>query len=135
MELIRNIETAILERLAACIPGVAVEQGGSDPSSYKPNHPKGALVVYFTGANFYTPLNYNDLTQKIAYQFAVSVYKKELHGNDGAYALLQQAQEALTGCTILKNKLAPLSVRLVNCRKGLWHYEAKFEICLPATAL
>ena len=135
MELIRNIETAILERLAACVPGVAVEQGGSDPSSYKPNHPKGALVVYFTGANFYTPLNYNDLTQKIAYQFAVSVYKKELHGNDGAYALLQQAQEALTSCTILKNKLAPLSVRHVNCRTGLWHYEAKFEICLPATAL
>ena len=135
MELIRNIETAILERLAACVPGVAVEQGGSDPSSYKPNHPKGALVVYFTGANFYTPLNYNEKKKKIAYQFAVSVYKKELHGNDGAYALLQQAQEALTGCTILKNKLAPLSVRLVNCRKGLWHYEAKFEICLPATAL
>ena len=135
MELIRNIETAILERLAACVPGVAVEQGGSDPSSYKPNHPKGALVVYFTGEKLYTPLNYNDLTQNSAYQFAVSVYKKELHGNDGAYALLQQAQEALTGCTILKNKLAPLSVRLVNCRKGLWHYEAKFEICLPATAL
>ena len=116
MKLIQDIETAILARLSGCIPSVAVEQGGSDPSSYKPNHPKGAL-------------------QKIAYQFAVSVYKKELHGNDGAYALLQQAQQALAGCTILKNKLAPLSVRLVNCRKGLWHYEAKFEICLPATAL
>ncbi len=131
MKSIKDVEDAIIARLKAQIPDVSVEKTQDEPSRYKLDHPKGAVVVYYTGSNFFSPLSYAALEQKTSYQFAVSVFVKDLHGNDGAYELLLRVKEALGGYSIFQNKLVPLSIRLVNSRKSLWHYEAKFEICLP----
>lgn len=131
MQKIVELENAIIKRLQETITDVAIEKSGVDPMRYKLTHPKGAVLVHYLGSSFFVPSSYNALEQKMTYQFAVSLFVRELHGNTGAYELLQAVKDSLSGYKIFKNKLLPLSIRLVKAAKGLWNYELKMELSLP----
>lgn len=91
---INELQTAVLDRLTGLMTDVKCElfpEGGS----YKLNNPNGAILIFYSGADFDLPDSRN--VQRVRHNIALTVIAKNLHNNNGVLSLVAEAKEALSG--------------------------------------
>lgn len=114
---------AIVARLKAKVPALAVEYFPDRPADYRLNHPLGALLVSYPGSRFDETVDTAAVVQPRRIHFSVTVVLRQLNGRGGAIDVLDQARVALVGfrppdC----RKLAAVSETFLGEEAGLWQY-------------
>lgn len=130
---IAEVETAIIGKLRSGIEDVAVEPFPDKPSEYALIHPKGALLVSFSGSTFSDPKPTEVIVQDRRMEFDVTVATKNLRTHTGAYALLEAARVTLTGYQIPgASKIYPRREGFISEKSGTWQYGIRFALTTPA---
>ena len=105
---------AIIAQLKVKLPNLAVEYFPERPDDYRLNHPKGALLVHYPGANFTPPSDTGFVVQEREMVFTITVIMRQLNGRDGAVNVLDEL------------KLALIGFKPPNCRRKCWARHEKF---------
>lgn len=120
------LEGAYLERLAARVPGVAVEAYGPAYRDYPLAHPVGALLVVFTRAEYDEPGDTGDVVQARTLVFdIIAVARDAASGAPHAPALemLEEARRALAGARVPGfGKTRVKRERFLEHANGEWKY-------------
>lgn len=114
---------AIVARLKAKLPTLAVENFPERPLDYRLNDAVGALLVSYPGSRFDATVNTAAVVQPRRIHFSVTIVARELNGRGGAIDVLDQVRAALVGfrppdCL----KLAAVSETFLGEEAGLWQY-------------
>ena len=122
-----EIVVAIKGRLAAKLPGLAVEYFPDRPDEYRLNHPKGALLVSYLGSRFGDVADIEIVAQERTAKFSVTVLLRQLNGNGGAIDVLDQVRLAVAGfrppdC----RKVWIVGERYLGESTGIWQYAVDF---------
>lgn len=108
MAMTLTIIDAVVARLRAAFPDLAVEYFPDKPSEYRLNHPKGALLVSYISAKYDEPIDTSAIVQPCTLKYAITVSLRQLNGKDGAVAVLTRLRAALVG------------YKPPNCRRKSW---------------
>lgn len=131
--MIEEIENSIIDRLKAKIQGLLVEAFPEKPSEYKLLHPKGALLVSFSGSVFSDPQPTDVIVQDRKMEFDVTIATRDLRGHKGAYTFLEAARIALTGYQIAGcSKIYPRREGFISEANKTWQYGIRFALTMPA---
>ena len=118
-----EIVVAIKGRLAAKLPGLAVEYFPDRPDEYRLNHPKGALLVSYLGSRFGDVADIEIVAQERTAKFSVTVLLRQLNGNGGALDISGQVILALAGFRAPDcKKMWIVAERYLGETAGLWQY-------------
>jgi hypothetical protein len=118
---------AIQARLKAQFPQLAVEYFPDEPEKYRLNHPKGALLISYIGAQYGPPKSAGAMVQEAMPVFAVTVTMRKLNGNDGAIDALDALRPKLQGFKVPGCKPFRLMAdRFLGETSGLWQYALDF---------
>ena len=109
-----TIIDAVVARLKAAFPDLAVEYFPDKPAEYRLNHPKGALLVSYLGAKYFDPIDTSAIVQPAVVKFAITATLRQLNGKDGAVAVLTRLRSALIG------------YKPPNCRRKVWAVGEQF---------
>jgi hypothetical protein len=90
-----DIIGAVVDRLKARRPELAVEFFPEKPSEYRLNHPKGALLVSYAGSRFGALADTGFVAQKRDIRLTITVVMRQLNGRGGAVEAVDAAREAL----------------------------------------
>lgn len=123
----KAILLAVADRLKSQVPGVAVELYPDNPSAWRLNHPRAALLVDYRGSQYGEVVDTGIVAQGRDVSLGVSVVARTLHDAYGALLLTDAVRMALLGqrwpdCH--KARLA--SERSVSHEAGIWIYELVF---------
>ena len=77
-----TIIDAVVARLKAAFPDLAVEYFPDKPAEYRLNHPKGALLVSYLGAKYDEPIDTSAIVQPAVVKFAITATLRQLNGPD-----------------------------------------------------
>lgn len=118
-----DIIDAVVARLKAKIPQLAVESFPDRPAEYRLNHPKGALLVSYLGSQFDATVDLTYITQPRTLKLSVTVILRQLNGKGGAVDVVDAVRLALVGfrppdC----RKLFAVSEKFLGETAGLWQY-------------
>ena len=109
-----TIIDAVVARLKAAFPDLAVEYFPDKPAEYRLNHPKGALLVSYLGAKYDEPIDTSAVVQPAVIKFAITATLRQLNGKEGAVAVLTRLRSALIG------------YKPPNCRRKVWAIGEQF---------
>ena len=109
-----TIIDAVVARLKAAFPDLAVEYFPDKPAEYRLNHPKGALLVSYLGAKYDEPIDTSAIVQPAVVKFAITATLRQLNGKDGAVAVLTRLRSTLIG------------YKPPNCRRKVWAVGEQF---------
>ncbi|MEW5970224.1 MAG: Gp37 family protein [Pseudomonadota bacterium] len=125
---IEILETAIVNRLKTAITDVKVEAIPDDPQNYKLLHPKGAILVHYSGSKFKAPDLVDYIAQDRYVTFDVFLSIRGLRNNNGAYNYLETTKSLLTGfSTDDIGKMYPIDESFQGQDNGLWHYYIRIQ--------
>ena len=125
---IKDLESAIVNTLKEALPDLLVEAYPDNPSSFKMIHPKGAVLVHYSGSKFNPSLFEEVIVQerKLTYDFII--LSRSLRGNSGIYETMDKIREALTGFQYDDTtKFYPIDEEFILEENGLWQYGMRFE--------
>lgn len=118
---------AAADRLKAQVPGVGVELYPENPSAWRLNHPRAALLVDYRGSDYGELADTGIVVQGREIRLGVSVVARTLHDAYGALMLTDAARVALLGQVLPDcRKLRLVSERFVSQEAGIWIYELVF---------
>jgi len=122
------IVDALVQRLKAAFPDMAVEDFPDKPDEYRLNHPKGALLVSYLGAKYEAPLDAGLVVQDATPKFSATATLRRLNGPDGAVAILARMRQALQGFKPpgCQRKVWLLAERFLGENAGIWQYALDF---------
>ena len=133
---IDTVERAIIDRLKSRLPDVLVEPFPDNPAEYRLTHPKGAVLVSFSGSTFSAPDATDVIVQDRKMEFDVTVATKNLRAqgaHQGAYVLLEATRIALTGYKIPGyTRIYPKRDGFIAEAGGTWQYGVRFALTAPA---
>jgi hypothetical protein len=127
---IETIETDIINKLKTEIPDLKVEGFPDRWNEYRMIHPKGAILVQYTGSRFVdTELGFQSVQQLRNLEFGIVLIIKGLRDRTGAYTYIDSIVSTLTGfeptdCL----KMYPVSDDFLAEENGVFYYELKFII-------
>lgn len=125
---ITDFEKAIIDKLKENITDMAVEAYPDNPDTYKLIHPKGAILVHYSGSKFLNPMYEEVIIQERKINYDIIIVAKSLRGNGGIYETMDKVRETLTG---FKNqdtlKMYPIDEEYIHQDNGLWQYGMRFE--------
>ncbi len=115
---------ALVDRLKAAFPDMAVEYFPDKPDEYRLNHPKGALLVSYLGAKYQTPVDTTMVVQDATVKFSVTAQLRQLNGGDGAVAVLTRLRLALLGFKPpdCRRKVWAVAEHFLGEKAGIWQY-------------
>lgn len=125
---ITTLETAIVNKLKQALPDLLIEAYPDHPSSFKMIHPKGAVLVHYSGSKFLPSLFEEVIVQERKVSYDLIILNRSLRGNGGIYDTMDKVREALTGFqTEDTTKFYPLEEEFILEENGLWQYGMRFE--------
>ena len=125
---IKELETAIVNKLKAALTDLLVEVYPDNPSSFRMIHPKGAVLVHYSGSKFNPSLFEEVIVQERKLTYDLIVLNRSLRGNSGIYETMDKTREALTGFQYDDTtKFYPIDEEFILEENGLWQYGMKFE--------
>lgn len=125
----KPILEAVAARLQAQVPGVEVALYPDNPSTWRMNHPRAALLVDYRGSRYGAPVDVGIVSQEREIVIGVSVVARSLHDAYGALLLTDAARLALLGQRLPDcRKVRLASERFVSQEAGLSIYELVFEV-------
>lgn len=118
-----QIVDAVVARLKAKLPQLAVEFFPDRPAEYRLNHPKGALLVSYPGSQFGETVDVTYIAQPRDVKLSVTVVLRQLNGKGGAIDMADAVLRALVGwrppdC----RKVRAVGVKFLGESAGLWQY-------------
>ncbi|WP_369951985.1 Gp37 family protein [Ralstonia syzygii] len=118
-----EIIDALVQRLKAKLPQLAVEYFPDKPADYRLNHPRGALLVSYLGSQFDKTVDVTYIAQPRTVKLSVTVILRQLHGRGGAVDVVDDVRRALIGwkppdC----RKVWAVSDKFLGETAGLWQY-------------
>ena len=123
----KAILLAVADRLKSQVPGVAVELYPDNPSAWRLNHPRAALLVDYRGSQYGKVVDTGIVAQGRDVSLGVSVVARTLHDAYGALLLTDAVRIALLGQRWPDCRKARLaSERFVSHEAGVWIYELVF---------
>jgi len=124
MGLTSEILAAVLARLTALLPGLAVDFFPERPTDYRLNHPVGALLLSYLGGRFGTPEDVGFVLQERTVKLSVTVVMRQLNGRNGAIDACDAVRLALVGFEPphCRRKLYVLDEKYLGEVSGLWQY-------------
>lgn len=127
MPTIEAIEQAVMDRLHAAIPTVAVEGWPDRPEAYVLKHAVGALLVRYAGSRFGKPEPTDVVVQTQTPKIEVAALTRALRTHKGVYALLGAVRRALTGFRAAGcSAMYPMSETFTDYADGVWQYTIEF---------
>lgn len=127
---------AFLERLKDTFgPQLAIELFPEDPSKYRLNHARGAVLVAYGRSRFGSSEATDAVFQARDLVFRLTLVFRQLNGANGAVAHLDHVRECLTGwypphCDM---PCRPVAEQFIGQVQGLWQYG--LDIATQATQL
>ncbi len=120
---------AVVARLRQKIPTLTVEYFPESPAEYRVNHPRGALLVSYTGSQFEQPRDLTFVAQARTLRLSITVILRQLNGRGGAVDVLDAVRAALAGFTPpdCRRKLWAQSEQFLGETAGLWQYAVDFS--------
>ena len=119
--MIREIEAALVARIAERIPDLHVAAFPDKPESFRMQHPVGAVLVAFGRESYSKPRALDLVVQERRIEWDVSVLTRNLRTHVGAYAVLDALRLALTGWRVEgAGKLRPVRADFVDQKQGVW---------------
>lgn len=119
------IENAIYEKLLTDITDYSVEKYPDDPMNYKLLHPKGAVLVKWSGENRTEP---KIIQQGIIHKFTISIVSRNLRTNTGAYGIIKEIQESVTALNDYGLRIYKLSSREIGYDDKKWYHESVYLV-------
>lgn len=120
------LEAAYRERLAARVPGVAVEAYGPAYRDYPLAHPVGALLVVFVRAEYGEPGDTGDVVQTRTLVFDVIAVARDAAGgapHSAALGMMEEARRTLAGARVPGfGKTQVRRERFLEHADGQWKY-------------
>jgi hypothetical protein len=115
---------ALVDRLKAAFPDLAVEYFPDKPDEYRLNHPKGALLISYLGAKYQAPVDTTVVVQDATVKFSVTAQLRQLNGGDGAVAILTRLRLALLGFKPpdCRRKVWAVAEHFLGEKAGIWQY-------------
>lgn len=118
-----QIIDAVVARLKAKLPQLAVEYFPDRPAEYRLNHPKGALLVSYPGSQFGDTVDVTYIAQPRTVKLSVTVLLRQLNGKGGAVDVVDDVRRALVGwrppdC----RKVWAVSEKFLGESAGIWQY-------------
>lgn len=130
--MIGEIETAIVERLAARLTGVKVEAFPDKPDTYKFHHPKGTVLVAFGRATYSAPRAIDIVVQERRIEWDITLLMRNLRDHAGAYPVLDAIRLILTGWrTCGAGKLMPVREQFLDQHQGVWTFALTMAHTIP----
>lgn len=121
------LEAAVMARLTARLPDLAVEAYPDDPDGYRLNHPVGALLVRYHGSKYGPLLDAGIVVQERRLAIEVTLVMRCLNGKEGVYGALEEVRQALAGhAPPAFGKLVPIGDEFLGEGGGEWRYAIDF---------
>lgn len=121
--MIMDLETALVNRLAAALPMVEVLAYPAPAEQYTLAHPCGAVLVGYSKSTYGAPEPTDLLVQTRKMTFKITVLARDLHSDTGAYRFLETARTVLAGWKPENaHKVVPVRDRFVSLDDGVWRY-------------
>lgn len=119
---------AVIARLQLRIPRVVVEYFPEKPSTYRLNHPLGALLVGYGGSRYGQTQLPDAIMQDRDVAITVTIVMRQLNGRDGAVQLLDETRAALLGCRLPGTTAGLRAIKddFLGEVVGLWQYAIDF---------
>lgn len=125
---INDFEKAIIDKLKDNITDVAIEAYPDNPDTYKLIHPKGAILVHYSGSKFMPSLYDEVIIQQRKLTYDIIILAKSLRGNGSIYETMDKVRETLTGFKYQDAiKMYPIDEEYIHQENGLWQYGMRFE--------
>jgi len=121
--MILDLETALVNRLAAALPMLHVQAYPEQPAAYTLKHPRGAVLVGYGRSAYGDPEASGLIVQTRRMEFDITVISRDLRSHGGAYGYLEAARIALTGWRPEgAGKTVPVRDRFLGVHGGMWRY-------------
>lgn len=118
---------AVVERLRTKLPALAVEYFPEQPTDYRLNHSRGALLVSYPGSQFGDTVDAAIIAQPRTVKLSITVILRQLNGRGGAVDVLDLVRLALVGFRLPDcRKMRAVSEKFLGESAGLWQYAADF---------
>lgn len=125
---IKNLEAAIVNRLKTTLPDLLVEAYPDNPSTFKMIHPKGAVLIHYSGSKFNSSLFEEVIIQERKLTYDLIILNRSLRSNGGIYETMDKIRESLTGYQYdPTTKFYPIDEEFILEENGLWQYAMRFE--------
>ena len=127
--MLKEIEDAIVARLAPIEVGMDALKIVNSPKSGRANH-KGQLLVYFAGKRAEGEPFSKPIVQQQVYRYSITVKLKDLRGHENAYPFLERIEELLTGFKPIEQAgwMFSESIEFVFLEEGFWFYSMSFAV-------
>ena len=119
--MIREIEAALVARIAERIPDLHVAAFPDKPESFNLHHPAGAVLVAFGRETYSRPRALDVIVQERRIEWDISILTRNLRTHVGAYEVLDALRLALTGWRPEgSGKLRPVRAEFLDQKQGVW---------------
>lgn len=118
-----EIIDAVVKRLQVKLPWLAVEYFPEKAADYRLNHPRGALLVSYSGSRYEATKDTCFVSQPRGLRLTVTVLMRQLHGRGGAVDVVDGVRLALLGwCAPDCRKAHIASDKFLGETAGIWQY-------------
>jgi len=103
---------------------LSIELFPEDPSKYRLNHPRGAVLVGYGRSRFGPSEALDAVFQARAMVVPLTLVFRQLNGRDGVIEYLDRVRLQLTGWTAphCDQAMRPLEERFIGQLQGVWQY-------------
>jgi len=125
---ILSIENEIISKLQSNITDLKIEGFPEKPEEYQLLHPKGAILVSYTGSVFSEPDGFIDVAQVDTMEFALLLLIRGLRDKNGAYNYIDSIKNILTGFQPTGcKKMYPTDIGFLKEENSVWYYTIGFK--------
>jgi hypothetical protein len=126
---IKDVEDAIINKLKADITDLQIEGFPEDYDQYQFLHPKGAILVAYSGSDYTKSAVLDRVSQIQTLHFDILLISRGLRTHTGAYTYLDQIRASLTGYQPTGlSKVYPTKEEFVDQETGIWRYNISVSV-------
>lgn len=116
-----------LAQVQAALPELEASLFPAVPTTFRLNHPLGAVLLAYPGSTSGGPMLMGRVEQERTVRLGFTLVTRQLWGNDGAATLLDRLRAALVGWRPADcEPVYAVNDRLLQEDAGLWWYSAEF---------
>lgn len=130
--MIREIEEAIVARLAGSLEKLHVAAFPDRPDAFKMSNPNGAVLVAYGREVYSKPRDLSLVVQDRRIEWDISILTRNLRSHVGAYDVLDAVRMVLTGWRALgASKLMPVRAEFIDQSQGVWTHMLTMTHSIP----
>lgn len=127
---IETTEAAIVARLKDVGLAYDVQPYPEKPTEFRFTHPLGVVLVRYNKTSFTPPSTMGVVVQDATASFDLTVIGRALRGATGAYLVVDQVRNALTGWQYEGARVYPVSEDFVENDDGAWSFGMSYAVPL-----